>query len=75
MCAQSGLGKPRAQEVTEHLQELNGDVEAHYLVEDPAALLANSPDSLAAFTIVIATNLPERYAAVQVHACAACIAD
>ena len=54
---QASLGKPRAQCVTELLQELNEHVSGSYVAEDIAEVLASRPDFLNSFTMVIATQM------------------
>ncbi|CAG8628129.1 5614_t:CDS:2, partial [Paraglomus occultum] len=54
------LGQPRAAKVTEYLQELNEDVKGSSLVEDPINLIETSPDYFLQFSLVIATELPEK---------------
>ncbi|RIB14402.1 hypothetical protein C2G38_2195249 [Gigaspora rosea] len=54
------IGTNRAQAVTELLQELNEDVRGFYLAEDPISLIENRLDYFLQFTIVIATDIPEK---------------
>ncbi|XP_014218170.1 NEDD8-activating enzyme E1 regulatory subunit [Copidosoma floridanum] len=53
-------GKSRAQVATQLLLELNSDVRGDYIDEGPDQILHNSPDFFNNFTIVIASNVPEK---------------
>ncbi|CAG8506643.1 7372_t:CDS:10 [Diversispora eburnea] len=55
------IGSSRAQAVTEFLQELNEDVKGYHFVEDPVVLIENQPEYFLQFTIVIATELHEKF--------------
>ena len=54
----SCVGRPRAQCVTELLQELNEHVSGSYVAEDISEVLSSRPDFFNSFTMVIATQLP-----------------
>ena len=57
---QAHLGQPRAKVAAEMLQELNEDVDASkYVAEEPAALVARSPDFFDEFAAVVATQMEE----------------
>jgi len=66
----SHLGQPRAQCVTELLQELNEHSRGSFINEEPAALIASRPAFLDGFTHVIATQMPEGPARALARACA-----
>ena len=51
------IGLSRAKCVTELLQELNEDVDGHYLEEDPVKLVEDHPALLEGFTIAIITGV------------------
>ncbi|XP_069509303.1 NEDD8-activating enzyme E1 regulatory subunit isoform X2 [Ambystoma mexicanum] len=55
----SSIGKNRAQNVMELLQELNQDVSGHFVEESPETLLDNNPSFFCRFSVVVATQLPE----------------
>lgn len=54
------IGKSRAEIATQLLLELNPDVHGDYVDENPLQLFENNPHFFNSFTLVIATNLPER---------------
>uniref|UniRef100_A0A1B6BZM3 NEDD8-activating enzyme E1 regulatory subunit n=1 Tax=Clastoptera arizonana TaxID=38151 RepID=A0A1B6BZM3_9HEMI len=54
------IGKSRAEIATQLLLELNPDVHGDYVFENPLQLFQNNPHFFNNFTLVIATNLPER---------------
>ncbi|XP_012515914.1 PREDICTED: NEDD8-activating enzyme E1 regulatory subunit [Propithecus coquereli] len=56
----SSIGKNRAQAAMEFLQELNNDVSGSFVEESPENLLDNDPSFFCRFTVVVATQLPER---------------
>ena len=53
------MGRPRAQAVTELLQELNEHVSGSYVNEDIATVLASRPQFLVGFSLVIATQMAQ----------------
>lgn len=53
------LGKSRAKIAVEHLLELNSEVRGDYIEDDFDSLLSINADFFQAFSIVIATELPE----------------
>lgn len=53
-------GKSRAQVATQLLLELNPDVRGDFIDEGHDQILNNSPDFFNNFTIVIASNVPEK---------------
>lgn len=55
----TNIGKNRAQNVMELLQELNHDVSGHFVEESAETLLDNSPSFFSQFSLVIATQIPE----------------
>ncbi|KAF2942043.1 NEDD8-activating enzyme E1 regulatory subunit AXR1 isoform X2 [Oryza sativa Japonica Group] len=54
------LGQSRAKSVCSFLQELNDAVNAKFVEESPLALIDTNPSFFSQFTVVIATQLPER---------------
>uniref|UniRef100_A0A0D9W0S4 NEDD8-activating enzyme E1 regulatory subunit n=1 Tax=Leersia perrieri TaxID=77586 RepID=A0A0D9W0S4_9ORYZ len=54
------LGQSRAKSVCSFLQELNDAVNAKFVEESPLALIDTNPPFFSQFTVVIATQLPER---------------
>lgn len=54
------IGQARAQIATELLQELNSDVRGDFVEESVEQLLENNPRFFKNFSVVIATDLPER---------------
>ena len=54
----TSLGRPRAQCVTEMLQELNEHVAGSFVAEDITQVLSARPEFLLPFSLVIATQLP-----------------
>lgn len=57
---QDDIGRPRAQVTAELLQELNTDVDASKFVnEDPAGLIARTPEFFDEFTAVVVTQLAD----------------
>ncbi|XP_047385790.1 NEDD8-activating enzyme E1 regulatory subunit isoform X2 [Sciurus carolinensis] len=56
----SSIGKNRAEAAMEFLQELNNDVSGSFVEESPENLLDNDPSFFCRFTVVVATQLPER---------------
>jgi amyloid beta precursor protein binding protein 1 len=57
---QAGLGRSRAQVVTELLKEMNDSVSGSYVEDTPEALLENDPQFLEGYDLVIATQVSER---------------
>jgi len=56
----SGLGKPRVEEVSRLLHELNSFVDRGNVVDqDPVTAVSSNPDFVRDYDIIIATNLPE----------------
>ncbi|XP_071476707.1 NEDD8-activating enzyme E1 regulatory subunit-like [Diadema antillarum] len=54
------IGQARAQVAAELLQELNSDVRGDFVEESVEQLLENNPRFFQTFSVVIATDLPER---------------
>ncbi|KAJ7522995.1 hypothetical protein O6H91_18G033900 [Diphasiastrum complanatum] len=54
------LGQSKARSVCALLQELNESVGAKFVEESPEALLDSNPSFFASFTLVIATQMPEK---------------
>eukprot|EP00775_Hariotina_reticulata_P012383 gene12383-12517_t len=57
---EAGLGRSRAQVVTELLKEMNDSVSGSYVEDTPEALLENDPQFLEGYDLVIATQMPEQ---------------
>ncbi|ORY88225.1 NEDD8-activating enzyme E1 regulatory subunit [Leucosporidium creatinivorum] len=53
----SSLGKPRAEEVSKYLLELNSDVKGEAIVQDLSTVLLTSPEQLASYSLIIAVNV------------------
>ncbi|KAL8280567.1 hypothetical protein RQP46_006890 [Phenoliferia psychrophenolica] len=53
----SSIGKPRAEEVTRFLLELNSDVTGLATVKDLAEVLEQSPETLAQYSLIIAVDV------------------
>uniref|UniRef100_A0A8C4N706 NEDD8-activating enzyme E1 regulatory subunit n=1 Tax=Eptatretus burgeri TaxID=7764 RepID=A0A8C4N706_EPTBU len=54
------IGKNRAQAALELIKELNGDVSGSYIDKSVEELLEREPDFFHHFSVVVATQLPER---------------
>lgn len=59
---QDSLGKSRAQQACELLDELNEDVQGHWVAKDIVSLLEENPNYLSDFTLVIATAVTPKVA-------------
>lgn len=64
------LGKPRADEVRRLLFELNDFCEGSYAIkQNPIDLITNNPDFVKDYTVIIATELPEKFVVKLSEAC------
>ncbi|KAK9709813.1 hypothetical protein K7432_008781 [Basidiobolus ranarum] len=57
----SNVNQSRAQAVTQHLKELNSDVEGFHVEEDIYSLIEHRPEFFKQFSVVIASEVPEKY--------------
>lgn len=54
------IGESRAQATSRYLRELNSDVQGDYIDTSLEELLGDRPEFFNSFTIIIASNLPEK---------------
>ncbi|ORX85288.1 NEDD8-activating enzyme E1 regulatory subunit-like protein [Basidiobolus meristosporus CBS 931.73] len=57
----SSVNQSRAQAVTQLLKELNEDVEGFHIDEDVYSLIEHRPEFFKQFSVVIASDVPEKY--------------